>query len=645
MPIPQIVSPNHGEIPETAQGVRLLLKVNPNRDKFTNQTNGTLYHLKEVSLLYEKETVPRSNLNMSYEDSFRRVNQTNQDLNFLSNRLEEAKQKNMHHLKASLEPNQGIFPSKPTYQQQQRLNTKQLKVLPQNPSVENQSSSAVSRSPSQWNDLNKEELLQQYQALVLEKYHCRENLDKSIDEFTRKNLESKYFAATEALFMCEDKLRNTRYGKYLSKFKQKILRDSRFKSQAQPRDQQCQSVLLNKDPKKRSRLNGKQTDPKATLELLQSHHEEISFQRDIISPENVRLINDDSKQFPVTAFERYSSHNNYPNIDHRFSYSSSNTSVLPNSEHKDIVIPRGSQTQVQDHSLLLKNRLGETNISHNGFRRGGIKDENTWRRRSESLNPTRSFKNSDDIVSQAMELRGKYQKLMKIRLLTRKRLENEINDEELRERIEAEYFKAQLKLETIRLKLKQLADEAGMDWRQLFAIINVEENDNESDQSSNSTSSSNFMDQSRHSSKNTHQTMRKKESINDDEIYDVVRHSKGFSPGRGLADSFERSRLAHRIDSPKSISDYGSKTECHVLNGTNHNKIPSLQNKGVQTESFDYNNNSDVIDQGNEQGRYSNEVKPNSIEKTKLNQNQVSSNVPTNFSQVSAIIANFFKSK
>ena len=211
MPIPQHLSPSLGHIAEMAQGIRLSLAMDPKRD-YVPSGNGSIFHLKEVSLFYEKARSSDHQPNSPYNDSYRSPHQnSNMSLYRHPNQRPSVSYRQI-----------GRQGSNNVELDSTDLPTTALMHGGQLPHV-NATHSTSSVQKSVLPSYNIEELFQTYRMLVLEKYQCRSSLDKSIDKLIRQNLEKRYFAVAEALVACEERIRNAGYGRYLPEVKKHIL--------------------------------------------------------------------------------------------------------------------------------------------------------------------------------------------------------------------------------------------------------------------------------------------------------------------------------------------------------------------------------------------------------------------------------------
>ena len=457
MPIPQHLSPSHGHIAEMAQGIRLSLAMDPKRVSFPSG-NGSVFQLKEVSLLYEKSKSPGHQLNSSYNDSYK---SPHQDSNVSLGSYPRQNAITSYRKSDRQGRNNGELGN--TYLQRTAL-MHRAQLQPVNITHK--------QSPVQKSLLtscNVEELFKAYRILVLEKYQCRSSLDKSIDKFTRQNLEKRYFDVTEALVACEGRLKSAGYGKYLSKFKKHILGSS--------------------VPAKRK-----------------------SLQRSAHIPSS------------ITGREASSKDNSLKHTQH-------------------------------EKYLAISNANSST---------------------------SNSFEERKRIVSKAQDLYKIYQKVNRTKCGLRERLATEINDIELRKKIENEYFNAQIKLEKIHMKLIHPANKNGMDWAQLFGIINTDQH-NGLLNCAHRKSIQEFEEQANEDFNVPLAPHLKKENLSDDYGWRISEYYNGHLPDEYQYEIHDSIALAYDLDKIQDgrDSDTGRKNSF-------------LEHKGIQTDCIDVNNNSIV---------------------------------------------------
>ena len=499
MPIPQYISPHHGQVAERAHKIRLSLTVDPNRASTANN-NGSIYQLTEISLLYENAAMPTSQLTSSLEHNYKIVHQSYHDSYDKKHSKESVPHENMTKSKFKGYNMQQLsvidVPGKEYSRSNGRLDDKyfQTNQLESRSELLQQDLTCKRSSLPQFKDLAKltiKELLKYYKTLTLEKIRCRSSLDKGVDKFTRNNLENRYFAITEALVSCEQRLKNAGYGEYVLKYKQKIIEN-------------------------------------VPVAAMRSN---LQTPADISSP-------------------------------------------MPGMVDLDIPPKRKRLEEIQDVKLLGP--------------------------RNRYIGTFKSPIDRDRAVSEAIDLRKSYQKVNKIRLRLRKNLENDISNMKLRQRIENDYFKAQMKLEKILNKLKNLAYENGMDWKHLYAIINIETDNDDINgslintihsKSSSIHENQGGLDQNSNIACTPHM---KKRHPSDDYNYQESEYLESPAAER-FQGIYSSKTPSYDSDQQKRSSKSNSKLY-DITDDSYHKKAPGFQSKGVQTDGIDLNNNSSVYD-------------------------------------------------
>ena len=550
MPSPQLMPFNAQEgIPANAKGIELCLRVNSNNKITTN--DGTIYSLKEVSILYEKASPGR------YTNSFNSTTQkrlleqpenTQIGLNGSpgSSRVLPSAERSLTRGLLCKSPKQ--FASSRSMDTSEEL----LSVPPSKQSGQSRSHIFDTLETSDFSVtgkplINTERLLKHLQSLILLTRTCRDNLAQSIDSTTREMLESKYFAATQELAKLETKLNELGYGGYVATLKNKSSQRSNLsidKSQHNisiiSKDDFSRSIKLpsnyTEQPKqstaKYSRDNSAWRDkPKqdfvsqhlkhqAQKSFIRSNNDSHELHENIVIPQTSRPKGSStfkpSKKFEETEYglgytgndirnsDSYSSFGRAQEREKRRIEDSYTRRKAASSDRRDGFsrissfldtrrAPRGNLSGEDMTGLesFKRSRLEHVSpFNEHHFKTRGLKqmDEEI---RFENRLPTMQSMDSDkhDVLSKVMNLRKQYKKLRKIKLEARRKLIDEIITKHERGRIEDEYFKVQTKMEEIQHKLKQIALKAGMDHKRLLEIALADNSDSQSEISSRSDDS------------------------------------------------------------------------------------------------------------------------------------------------------------
>ena len=283
MPIPQqFISTQDGQIADGAHRIRLSLNMDSSRHPVSGR-NSSIYQLKEVSLLYEKEVLPEGLLNSSVDGSYNKLqkfyykshNQRHklksdeQGLVLASKFRGYAKEQSgaadiPHSKKSKKDVGSDVANFKTNQINRECLATESNLPLKQSPSLQNSLPVCTI-----------EALLTRYRQLIMGKNQCRNSLDKRIDKYLRRKLETRYFAITEALINCEEKIKKLGYGKYIPRIKQNILENDILMASvsnsdltpvdtASPIGQMIMGDIASKSSRLPNTLDEKPLEPKST---------------------------------------------------------------------------------------------------------------------------------------------------------------------------------------------------------------------------------------------------------------------------------------------------------------------------------------------------------------------------------------------
>lgn len=447
MSIQQLGLPHHGKIPSRPHSVRLCLDVNRISHKF-GPSGDSFYQLKEVCLLYE-DAGPSSNIkDDSCTDRCNAIRNHNE-------RCREVKP-SVDHFKLSTAGPKSLLPLESHKMQsryQRPCTTKRPAHLPFSDGNPSHLSSAKPRIMSSSDDGMRQEL-KIFKSLVLAKQEYRQIIDKSIDKFRRTALETKYFATVEALYACEDKLKKSRYGKYLPRFKQKILENNMLKSDC------SESKDISLLPF--STTNTSQISRKNQNKLLQPTKSQYkgTLGKDVLTREKFFTERSDGGFFDLKRSDVSNPYDESPS----------------NSQKKFGRYPFGKVfgTSLMQKSEFLNESFKTPTIHSGNLGLGNVADC-TLKTSIKPLGFIKSNVNDERIASKAINLCLKYQRLKKVKLLAREKLENEINSNDIREKIENDYFQSQVKLERVCQKLNRLARVPGLNWEVISTLLSMNE--------------------------------------------------------------------------------------------------------------------------------------------------------------------------
>ena len=602
MPIPNFVSLADRSIPENTKALRLCFQVNSEENEQHLDEN-SVYKLKEVSLVYERP----------------------QEIEFGTKKAQKMGTQEARILFQSPKercigdsPN-GFCRSTPKSQTLEGTTFRQRiyngnhedkfgSFLVNNSMANGTTASAMCTTkrsfPSTVSkkhrhlDGNVQRLWKHLKRLHEVKQECRNSLNQSISESTRKIFESKYFAAVEELVATETKLYNLGYGEYVTNLK------SRSRGHNQSTRCYEPSIELNASQNSISenfsnsfafdyrmqQMNFDGRNMKTRENQLLRTNEKISKKREreaeTLFPtdktrDKRRLVKQDfhpqhQKEFRISADLRHSSAKK---------------------------LGSGQTEKAKTSLSLLKDANNYSQHSKNNFADHQTRQVLLTYNKKEAgkhiqqASSKESF-NRDELLEEAMTLRRMFQNLTKIKQQARQKLAKDIKEKHDRDRVENQYFQTQLEMEKLLFKFKLLAEKIGIKWKHLFKIMKV--NDNEDDLQSLSFKND-FESQSQPQTLELSKLSSDNESNSDFGHYHRLRTNKhgkiswGESSIDQLSDATESDSVSLRVSGLKDdISKYreleftsiGVQTsEIDIKTNFDSNGINNKDNKDVQREN------------------------------------------------------------
>ncbi|XP_065062314.1 uncharacterized protein LOC135689116 [Rhopilema esculentum] len=602
MPIPNFVSLADRSIPEDTKALRLCFQVN-SEENGQHLNENSVYKLKEVSLVYERPQEIRFGTKKAQ-------NLGTQEARIIFQSPEERG--------ISDSPN-GFYRSTPKSQTLEETALKQRtyngnhedkfgSFLGNNSMANGTTASAMCTTKRSFPstvtkkykhlDGNLQKLLKHLKRLHEVKQECRNSLNQSISENTRKIFESKYFAVVEELVATETKLYNLGYGEYVTNLKSR--------SRGHNQSTRCYESSIELDASQNGisenfpnsfafdyrtqQINFDDRNIKTRENQLLRTNEKISKKREreaetLFPIDKIRdkrsLVRQGfypqrQKEFRTIADLRYSSTKKLGSGQTEKAKTS--LSLLKddnnNSQHS-----KHNYVDAQTRQVLLKYNKKETG------------------KHIQQASSKEAF-NREELVEEAMKLHRMYQNLAKIKQLARQKLANDIKEKHDRDRVENQYFETQLEMEKLSFKFKLLAKKLGIEWKQLFKIMKVNENE---DDLQSLSSKNDFESQSQPQTLKYSKLSSENESNSDFGHYHRLRTNKhgeiswGKSSVDQLSDATESDSVSLRMSGLKDdLSKYrelefisrGVQTsEIDIKTNFDSNGINNKENKEKQKEN------------------------------------------------------------